>query len=119
MSKRKHNYEFDSARIGLAIKKAREAVKIKREPAAEILGISPRHLQAIELEGQHPSYELFIHIITEFKVSVDAIIFPENAAGKSSVRKRVNRLLDSLDDRELTIIEGTAKAVLEARALGD
>lgn len=114
MSRRKHDYGFDAMAIGMAIREAREALKITREKGAERLNISVRHLQAIETEKQPPSHELFIHILTEFKVSLDAVLFPEE--GKSSARRRLDRLLDSLDDRSLSIVEATTKQILEVQA---
>ena len=42
----------------------------------------PRHLQAIENEGQKPSLELFIQLVTIFGVSVDEYIFPDNKVKK-------------------------------------
>ena len=52
---KKNRYGFDVTPIGLDIKTFREAQKITREKLAETLDISPRHLQAIELEGKHPN----------------------------------------------------------------
>lgn len=63
MSRKKHDYDFDFTPIGQAIKESREAAKITLESAAEMLDISSRHLQAIELDGQHPCFELFIQLV--------------------------------------------------------
>ena len=68
--------DFDFTPIGLAIKKAREAKKITREQLVESLGISTRHLQSVENEGQFPSFKLFIKLITMFDVSVGVFVFP-------------------------------------------
>ena len=62
--------DFDFTPIGLAIKKAREVKKITREQLVENLGISTRHLQSVENEGQFPRFKLFIKLITMFDVSV-------------------------------------------------
>ena len=50
MSKRKYDVDFKP--MGQAIKVSREAAKITREAGAEMVDISTRHLQSIELEGQ-------------------------------------------------------------------
>jgi DNA-binding XRE family transcriptional regulator len=42
-----------------------------REQLARIVDYGPRHLQAIENEGQKPSLELFIQLVTMFNISVD------------------------------------------------
>jgi DNA-binding XRE family transcriptional regulator len=37
-----------------------------REQLSGIIGYAPRHIQSIENEGQYPSIELFIQLITMF-----------------------------------------------------
>ena len=107
MDERNNNFDFDFTPIGQAIKKAREARGMTREQLARIVDYDPRHLQAIENEGQYPSLELFIQLVTMFGVSVDEYIHTDKKAEKSSVRRRVDTLLDGLDDRELSVIEAT------------
>lgn len=65
---------FDFMPIGQEIKKVREQSGITREQLAEQLDITPRHLQSIENEGQHPSFQLFIQLITMFSIQLE--IFP-------------------------------------------
>jgi len=64
MDERNNDFDFDFMPIGQAIKKAREARGMTREQLARIIGYAPRHIQSIENEGQHPSIELFIQLIT-------------------------------------------------------
>lgn len=106
---------FDFMAIGQAIKKAREARDITREQLAETLDVTPRHIQSIEIEGQHPSFQLFTQLITMFDVSVDQYIFPEKKADKSTLRRQVDTSLDSFDDKDLTIIKGTANGICKAK----
>ena len=86
-----------------------------REQLSGIIGFAPRHLQAIENEGQYPSIELFIQLITMFDVSVDEYIFPNKEVKKSSVRRRLDARLDELDDRELSVIEATVNGLCKAK----
>lgn len=55
MDERNNDFDFDFTPIGLAIKKARTAQGMTREQLAHIVDYDPRHLQAIENEGQKPS----------------------------------------------------------------
>ena len=112
---KKNRYGFDFTPIGLDIKTFREAQKITREKLAETLDISPRHLQAIELERKHPSLGLLAYIATIFDMPIDQYIFPEKADAKSAVRKRLDVLLDKLNDRDLSILEATATALCKAK----
>lgn len=112
---KKNRYGFDFIPIGLEIKKARESQKITRENLAETLDISPRHLQAIELEGKHPSLGLLTYIAEMFNIPVDPYIFEEKAGEKSMMRKRLDMLLDKLDDKDLSILEATATALCKVK----
>ena len=112
---KKNRYGFDFTPIGLEIKNARETQKITREKLAETLDISPRHLQAIELEGKHPSLGLLTYIATIFDMPIDQYIFTEKADAKSAMRKRLDILLDKLTDRDLSILEATAAALCKAK----
>ncbi len=106
---------FDFLPIGQAIKKAREKKELTREQLAELLDITPRHLQAIENEGQHPSFQLFVQLITIFHISADQYIFSDKQIDKTSLRRQVDTLLDAFNDKELTVIEGTAKGICKAK----
>lgn len=90
MDERNNDFDFDFKPIGQAIKKARMSKGMTRDELARIVDYDPRHLQAIENEGQHPSIELFIQLITMFDVSVDEYIFPNKEVKKSSVRRRID-----------------------------
>lgn len=82
MNERNNDFDFDFAPIGQAIKKIREAKGITREQLSGIIGYTPRHIQVIENEGQYPSIELFIQLITMFDVLVDKYIFPSKEVKK-------------------------------------
>lgn len=61
MDTRNNDFDFDFTPIGQAIKKARTAKGMTREQLARILDYDPRHLQAIENEGQKPSQSGAVH----------------------------------------------------------
>lgn len=115
MDERNNNFDFDFTPIGQAIKRARTARGMTREQLARIVDYDPRHLQAIENEGQYPSLELFIQLVTMFDVSVDEYIFPDNEVKKSSVRRRLDAQLDNLDDKELSVIEATVIGLCKSK----
>lgn len=112
---RNNHFDFDFTPIGQAIKKAREARGMTREQLSGIIGYAPRHIQSIENEGQYPSIELFIQLITMFDVSVDEYIFPDKEVKKSSVRRRLDAQLNRLDDKELSVIEATVNGLCKAK----
>mgnify|MGYP000836203855 FL=1 len=115
MDARNNDFDFDFTPIGQAIKKARTSQGMTREQLARIVDYDPRHLQAIENEGQYPSLELFIQLVTMFNISVDEYIFSQKEVKKSSVRRRLDAQLDILDDRELSVIEATVNGLCKAK----
>lgn len=106
---------FDFLPMGQAIKQAREARGITREQLAEMLDYAPRHLQSIENKGQHPSFQLFVQLVTMFNISADQFLFPENTQQPDTRRRQVEALLDLLDDRDLMVVEGTINGLLQAK----
>ncbi|NCE97900.1 helix-turn-helix transcriptional regulator [Emergencia sp. 1XD21-10] len=115
MDKRNNDFDFDFMPLGQAIKKARKAQGMTREQLARIIDYDPRHLQAVENEGQYPSIELFIQLIVMFDVSVDEYIHTDKTIRKSSVRRRLDAMLDRLDDKELSIVEATVNGLCKAK----
>lgn len=115
MDARNNDFDFDFTPIGQAIKEARTAKGMTRDELSRIIDYDPRHLQAIENEGQKPSLELFIQLVTIFGVSVDEYIFPDNEVKKSSVRRRLDAELDKLNDKELSIVEATVSGLCKAK----
>jgi len=113
MSDTAENFSFRE--LGQAIMYAREKQGITRETLAEQLNISTRHLQSVEKEGQYPSLQLFIQLVTMFNISVDQYIHSGCPTKKTTLRRQVDALLDTFGDAELTIIEGTAQGICKAK----
>ena len=86
--------KFDFMELGQAIMDVRERQRITREELAEELGISARHLQAVEKEGQNPSFPLFIQLVTMFHISVDPYIHPDLPTKKTTLRRQLDALFD-------------------------
>lgn len=82
MDARNNDFDFDFTPIRQAITKVRTAKSITRDELAHTVDYDPRHLQAIENEGQKSSLELFIQLVTMFGVSVNENIFPNNEVKK-------------------------------------
>lgn len=106
---------FDFKPIGIAIKKARESKGITREQLSEVIDYAPRHIQAIENEGQHPSFQLFTELVTMFDIPVDQYIFPNKKANQSTIRKQIEFYLDLLDEKDLFVVESMLKGLYKAK----
>ena len=115
MNKRNDRFKLDFMPIGQDIKQNREAQDVTREQLSEVIGYAPRHIQAIENEGQTPSVDLLFQLAEMFDVSLDRRIFKDRDNVKSSIRRRVDTLLDGLSDNDLIIIEAAAKGIHKAK----
>ena len=102
---------FDFKAFGQAIKAARKAKGISRNQLADKMNIAPRYIASIENSGQHPSLQIFYELVTLLDVSVDQFFFPNKETDKSTQRRQLETLLDSMDNKDLTVITATAKAI--------
>ena len=108
--------KIDFKPYGAAIKAGRTKQKESRNKAADALFISPRYLANIENKGQHPSVQVFLELVSRYHISVDLILYGNEAADKSTERRQFEILLDELTDAEIKILTATAQAILDARA---
>lgn len=106
---------LDFHALGKEIKRKREAKGWTQEYLAQLVDRTPRSIMYIENRGQHPSLNTFYQIITLLDISVDQFFYPCNESNISDCRRHINVLLNSMDERELTIIEATAEGLKKAR----
>ena len=92
---------------------ARKAKGISRNQLADKMNIAPRYIASIENSGQHPSLQIFYELVTRYDISVDQFFFPNRDAEKSTQRRQLDTLLDSISDKGLRIVTATAKEVAE------
>lgn len=116
MKQNKEKYDFKA--FGLAIKAARKAKGMSRNQLANELNIAPRYIASIENSGQHPSLQIFYELVTLLDVSVDQFFFPSTGTDKTTQRRQLETLLDSISDKGLRIVTATAKEVKEVETEG-
>lgn len=102
----------------MAIKRAREKAGLTQEQLAYILDRTPRTIMYNENNGQPPSLNSFYQMVTMFDISVDQFFFPSDKA-ESSSRKHIDILLNSLDEKELKVVEATIQALKESKETED
>ena len=108
--------KIDFSPYGAAIKAARTGQKESRNKVGDEMYLSPRYLANIENKGQHPSLQIFFELMSRYHISVDQILYGNEAADKSTERRQFEILLDELTDAEIKILTATAQAILDARA---
>ena len=69
----------------------------------------------IENKGQYPSFNLFVKLITMFDISVDQFIHTDGGEQTSPCRKHIDVLLNSMNEKELVVMETTAEGLKKAR----
>lgn len=111
----KNRQHYDFKALGQAIKSARTAAGMTREQLGSKLNLAPRYIVSIENEGQHPSLQVLYELVTLFNISVDQFFF-EQQPERSTLRRQIDGLIDSIPERDLPIIEATARGIIETRA---
>ena len=106
---------FDLHALGLAIKEAREKKGWTQAYLGELVGRTDRTIMSIENRGQFPSLNVFYQLVTLLEISVDQYFFPGNGNRNSQCRRHIDRMLDGMNEKELTIIEATAEGIEKAR----
>lgn len=86
---------------------------IRRKKVSDEMNISPRYLANIENKGQQPSLQIFYELVTRYDISVDQFFFPDKTAEKSTQRRQLDTLLDSMSDKGIRIVTATAKEIAE------
>ena len=104
---------YDFKAFGQAIKDARNGRGESRKKVSDDMNISPRYLANIENKGQQPSLQIFYELVTRYHISVDQFFFPHDTAEKSTQRRQLDTLLDSISDTGLRIVTATVKELAE------
>ena len=110
---------FDFHGLGAALKRAREEKGWTQAYVAELVDRDSRTIMNIENKGQYPSFDLFVKLIMMFDISVDQFIHADGGAQTSSCRKHIDVLLNSMNEKELVVIEATAEGIKKARETED
>ena len=104
---------YDFTAFGKAIKEARTKRGESRKKVSDDMNLSPRYLANIENKGQQPSLQIFYELVTRYDISVDQYFFPDKSADKSTQRRQLEVLLDSMSKDGLEIVTATAQKVVE------
>ena len=102
---------LDFHALGREIKRKREAKGWTQEYLAQLVDRTPRSIMYFENRGQHPSLNTFYKIVTLLDISVDQFFYPDKQNEESDCRQHIDRLLNTMDENELTIMEATAEGI--------
>lgn len=114
-----YDKHLDFHALGREIKRKREAKGWTQEYLAQLVDRTPRSIMYIENRGQHPSLDTFYQLVTLLDISVDQFFYPDAQTKESERRKHIDTMLNGMNDRELSIIEGAAEAIKNNRERPD
>ena len=100
---------LDFHALGREIKRKREAKGWTQEYLAQLVDRTPRSIMYFENRGQHPSLNTFYKIVTLLDISIDQFFYPDKQNEESDCRQHIDRMLNTMDENELTIMEATAE----------
>lgn len=104
-----------TTKLGIAIKTARKSRNLTQMELSEELGITPRHLQAIENENKTPSYDLLSRILSYLNIPADSIL----SANESDLTPEQEQLLylikHKCDHRDVSVLLSTAEALVNTK----
>ena len=106
---------LDFHALGREIMRKREAKGWTQDYLVQLVDRTSRSIMYIENRGQHPSLNTFYLIVTLLDISVDQFFYPDRQNSESDCHQHINRLLNSMDEKELTIMEATAEGLQNAR----
>ena len=102
---------LDFHALGREIKRKREAKGWTQEYLAQLVDRTPRSIMYFENRGQHPSLNTFYQIVTLLDISVDQFFYPDRQNTESDCRQHIDILLNSMDEKELTVMEATTEGL--------
>ena len=104
-----------TSNLGAAVKAARKNKQITQLELSEELGITPRHLQAIENENKTPSYDLLSRMLAYLNIPADCIL----ASSESELTPEQEQLLylirHKCDPRDIAVLLSTAEALVNTK----
>ena len=114
-----YDKNLDFHALGREIKRKREEKGWTQEYLAQLVDRTPRSIMYMENRGQHPSLNIFYKLVTLLEISVDQFFFPDKLNGESTCRKQIDVMLNTMDEKELTVMKYTAEGLQKARETGD
>ncbi len=114
----KNQERVNGAELGKRIRAIRMEKNITVQKLADAVGVQTGFINQLEAGDRVPSFTTLIHLINALGVSADELLYPyiKNPA-PGTVDKRISRLLQSVDEQEVSRIE--AHILLELKLMKD
>lgn len=106
---------LDFHALGQEVKRRRKEKGWTQEYLAQLLDRTDRTVINIENKGQCPSVGIFFKLVTLLDISVDQFFYPRTQDSENEHRQRIERMLNSMSEAELIVMESTAEGLQKAR----
>lgn len=104
-----------ASNLGTAIKAARKNKKLTQLELSEELGITPRHLQAIENENKTPSYNLLSRMLSYLNIPADSIINSTESELTPEQEQLLYLARHKCSQRDIAVLLSTAEALVNTK----
>ena len=104
-----------TSNLGTAIKAARKNKQLTQLELSEELGITPRHLQAIENENKTPSYDLLSRMLSYLNIPADNILNSPESELTPEQEQLLYLIRHKCDPRDIAVLLSTAEALVNTK----
>ena len=104
-----------TSNLGTAIKAARKNKQLTQLELSEELGITPRHLQAIENENKTPSYDLLSRMLSYLNIPADSIINSTESELTLEQEQLLYLIRHKCNQRDIAVLLSTAEALVNTK----
>lgn len=104
-----------TSNLGTAIKAARKSKQLTQLELSEELGITPRHLQAIENENKTPSYDLLSRMLSYLNIPADSIINSTESELTPEQEQLLYLIRHKCNQRDIAVLLSTAEALVNTK----
>lgn len=98
--------------LASTIKSVRENLGITQEKLAEKVGVCTRHISDIENGKKSPSFGVLYQIVRVLGMRSEDLFYPDNSE-PDTLAQHISRLLLLCGERDLIIVLGVVKTLLE------
>lgn len=103
-----------TSNLGAAIKAARKNKQLTQMELSEELGITPRHLQAIE-KNKTPSYDLLSRMLSYLNISADNILTSTESELTPEQEQLLYLIRHKCNQRDIAVLLSTAEALVQKK----
>ena len=104
-----------TSNLGAAIKAARKNKHLTQLELSEELGITPRHLQAIENENKTPSYDLLSRILFSLNIPADSILNTTENTLSLEQEQLIYLIRHKCNEHDIAVLLSTAEALVNTK----